>query len=128
MGVSALGGLIALFSGAVIAGIMYQESQIQMQDKIERLTHLSENTLGRLKLEIDNMERTNKEGRRNLCMACFLMVKETSERVAGRLIARYFRNFPNDEHMESAIREANEVVAEELVKCNNEIKEKANKF
>lgn len=127
MFLSAVGGTLTMLAGAVVAGVMYQQIHWEMQEKVKNLTHLSEGTLGKMKLDLENLERTNKEGRRNLCMASVVMAKVISERVAARLISRYSKCFPNEEHIESAMREANEVVAEEIVTYSNSLQEMVKK-
>ena len=115
IGLSVLVGLVSIALGAVIAGFIYHEEYKRISQENEKMRELSDSTLVRMKMDLENIEKLNKEGRKHLCMASVVMAKVVSERVASRLISRYSKSFPNEEHLESAIREANEVVAEELV-------------
>jgi hypothetical protein len=115
MAFAALGSLAMLVMGAVVAGLLYHDEHRKAMGQLEEMRGFSESTLARMALDLENLEKAGKDTRRDLCMASVVMAKHVSERVAARLIKLYSGNLPNDEHRTAAVRDAKEIVAQEVL-------------
>ena len=122
MVLSCLGGLSAMFVGGLVMGMIYHDVHKVLSGRLEEMTAFSEQTLDKIKLDMNDLSVKEKQKRKELCMATVVMAKIISERVACRVAARFSRNFPTQEHRESALKEAGEIVVEEMDAYTNTLK------
>ena len=108
MTVSLIGGLLAMFAGMVIVGVKYHQD-------FQKLSGLSDEAIESLRGELDVLRKEVARQKREFGIAAVAMTKNVADRVAAKLMARYSKTLPSSEHVESAMREANEIVAGEIV-------------
>ena len=113
--ISSIGGFLSMVVGMVLAGIKYQDDIIQLAKK-----HVEE--LAVLKGRVVEMEEEMSTNRRDFGMSALMMVKTVADKVSTRMIARHASNLHVEEQRDAAIKEADAIVAEEILSYGKEAK------
>jgi len=122
--VSMLGAFLALFVGMVLSGVKYHNDISYIVHRFETQRQGFHGQIDDLQKNVDELKRLSSEERKKFGMLAIMMAKEVADGVASRLLARHARNLHIDEQREAAIREAEEIVTEEIIAYGNRIENK----
>lgn len=121
---SMAGGVLAMTAGMVFAGLKHKAGmEVLLSAAASALTAFSGEKV-ELEAETDALRRDMEKQKREFGILAVAMVKTVADRVAAKIIARHTKNLPSPEHIESAMREASEIVANEIVSYGDSLRKK----
>lgn len=114
---SVVGGILSMTAGMVLIGVKYE-------DDIKRLVEKHVKDLQDLKVELEALEEERAQDRREFGIVALGMSKSVADKVANRLLARHASNLHVEEQREAALKEADSIVAEEILSYGRNPKSK----
>lgn len=120
---SVLGGVMAMLVGAVISGLKYHDDIELLKRLAEERERTYKARMAEMEKVMDRQKRTFEDTVHQFESSTLGLAKAVGDSVALKMAMKFEKRLPSEEHVESVMRDAEAIIAEEVSACERKVKD-----